>query len=189
MAFWALSGYLHPGPVSAHPPPRWGCYHGDDLRAFIGEDLSSPREVSQYKGTVRSHLLLVTGPLGIWGQLSSRQGATHSPPYVHPGMHLDCIVSGASRAALLVPPAAGLWHWSLGKESRCWEKRLRGEAGLGREEWGKEAGRVFVSLGGGCWCGFQQLGAVDVLHPRPSYGGEKGPGGLAAEWMASQGLA
>ena len=72
-------------------------------------------------------------------------------------MHLDCIVSGASRAALLVPPAAGLWHWSLGKESRCWEKRLRGRLGWAERNGGRRQVGFLCPWEVGVGVGFSNL--------------------------------
>lgn len=66
MTFWALPGCPH-----LYPQERWGCYHGDDLRVFIRQDLPSAREESQYKGAICPHLLLVTGPSGPSGIQSS----------------------------------------------------------------------------------------------------------------------
>lgn len=125
------------------------------------QDIPLAQEVSQYKGTICSHLLLVTGPSGIWGQPNSGQGAAHSPPYLHPGMQLGCIVSWAPRAVLVL-----LLHVSAigAGQGKAWcylhletGNRGQGEDGWGREERGQERGCRcgFVSLGGVCWCGFQ----------------------------------
>ena len=47
-------------------------------------------------------------------------------------MQLACIVSWASRAALLVPPAAGLCHWNWARRSMVvtytWKQGLGKEA-------------------------------------------------------------
>lgn len=138
MTFWALPGCPH-----LYPQERWGCHHGDDLRVFIRQDLPSAREESQYKGAICPHLLLVTGPSGIWGQLGSGHGAARSPPYLHPGMQLGCIVSWASRAALLVPPAAGLLSLELGRGRHGANLHLEtgaGKGGPGDDGWAERKG-------------------------------------------------
>lgn len=144
MAFWVLSGYFLDTPFQdpfLHTQERRGCYRGDDLRSLSG------RTLPHLGRGVFSHLLLVPGPLGIWGQLSSRQGAAHSPPCVHPGMQPGCIVSGASRAALLVPCAAGLLPLELGKGRQVLGREAEVRLGWAGRKGGRRqaAGVVFVS--------------------------------------------
>lgn len=156
--------------------------------------------MSQYKGTICSHLLLVTAPSGIWGQPCSGQGAAHSPPYLHPECSWVALFPGHKGQCWFFLLHASALLLGKGRKAWCYltpgnREQRRRCAWLGQR--GKGAGERlqvwFCVLGRGMlvWVP-ATMGAVDVgrvLCPHLSSGSEKGPGGFAAEWVASRGFA